>query len=234
MYPAYLYCFCCGSIIDKSRVYGLCDSCITRFRWVGEKTCRKCGKPLNKNIRREFCDDCISGLHIFDRGFTCAGYGLYERQFIAEFKKRGKSYMAEAIGRILHDRIVITNIRFDVIIPIPIHKGKLKTRGYDQAVLMVLALSGSTGIKADIKAVKRVKKTKANKKLGAEQRAENMKNAFAVTETGKRRLKGKDILIVDDIYTTGATVDACAKTLKEAGAGKVYVLTLAAGTYSFR
>lgn len=142
--------------------------------------------------------------------------------------------MAEAIGRILHDRIVITNICFDVIIPIPIHKVKLKTRGYNQASLMALALSEFTGIKADIKAVKRVKKTKANKKLGAEQRAENMKNAFAVTETGKRKLKGKDILIVDDIYTTGATVDACAKMLKEAGAGKVYVLTLAAGTYSFR
>ena len=61
-----------------------------------------------------------------------------------------------------------------------------------------------------------------------------MRGAFVVTESGKIRLRGKDILIVDDIYTTGATVDACAEVLKKAGVGKVYVLTLAAGTYSFK
>ena len=142
--------------------------------------------------------------------------------------------MAQAIGRILHDRIVITNIFFDVIIPIPIHGKKLKTRGYDQAVLMALELSKLTGAAADINAVKRSKMTEPNKKLDAEQRAANMRGAFVVTESGKIRLKGKDILIVDDIYTTGATVDACAEVLKKAGVGKVYVLTLASGTYSFK
>ena len=141
--------------------------------------------------------------------------------------------MAQAAGRILYDRIVITNISFDVIIPIPIHREKLKTRGYDQAVLMASELSKLTGVPADINAVKRSKKTEPNKKLGAWQRAENMRGAFGVTESGKRRLKGKDILIVDDIYTTGATVDACAEALKAAGAEMVYVLTFAAGTYSF-
>lgn len=91
--------------------------------------------------------------------------------------------MAQAIGRILHDRIVITNISFDVIIPIPIHGKKLKTRGYDQAVLMALELSKLTGVAADINAVKRSKMTEPNKKLGAEQRAENMRGAFVVTES---------------------------------------------------
>ena len=234
LYPAYLYCFCCGSVIDKSRVYGLCDNCITRFRWATGRTCDKCGKPLSENSIRNLCDDCIERSRFFDRGFTCTGYGLYERKLISEFKKKGKSYMAQAIGRILHDRIVITNISFDVIIPIPIHGKKLKTRGYDQAVLMALELSKLTGVAADLNAVKRSKMTAPNKNLGAEQRAENMRGAFVVTESGKIRLRGKDILIVDDIYTTGATVDACAEVLKKAGVGKVYVLTLASGTYSFK
>lgn len=232
IYPTYLYCFCCGSIIDSSRKYGLCDSCVEKFRWAVGKTCEKCGKPMGEKDRNAICCDCQQREHYFEKGFTCAGYGLYERIFVSQFKKHGKSYMKEAFGRILHDRIVIENIVFDVIIPIPIHKEKLKERGYNQALLMAKALSKFTGVKTDGKTVIRTVKTLPNKKLGAWERFENMKGAFQIAEGREKQIINKNILLVDDIYTTGATVDICSKLLLEKGAAKVYVLTFAAGVSS--
>ena len=84
IYPSNIYCISCGSIIDNSRDYALCDSCMQRFHWLGEKTCQKCGKILSPDYRNPLCWDCRTFDHEFDRGFTCVQYGLYERGLLMD------------------------------------------------------------------------------------------------------------------------------------------------------
>ena len=96
IYPKGIYCVLCGSVIDGTRKYELCDNCIEKFLWITNNNCQKCGKILVRDYIGDFCPDCLERERYFDRGFTCATYSLYERNLILEYKKRDKSY----IGRI--------------------------------------------------------------------------------------------------------------------------------------
>ncbi len=229
LYPPSIYCIMCGSIIDETRKYCLCDSCITRFMWIKNKTCEKCGKLLEENYTKKLCPDCLKREHYFDKGFTCSQYGLYERSLIVDFKKLGKSYIGKVLGEILYDRIVIENLELDVIISVPIHRKKLKERGYNQAELMALSLAKKLGVEYDGDVLFRTKKTVPMKRLGPAERIDNLRGAFDINLSTIDKIRGKNILIVDDIYTTGATLDECSRILKENYAKKVYILTFAAG-----
>ena len=225
IYPEGIYCIICDSFIDGKRTYNICDNCIDKILWVGEDTCYVCGKPLPEG--ENLCEDCAGKDRYFDRGFTCAAYGLYERKLIADFKKSGKVYLARTLGEILYDRMVMEDLEIHGIIPIPIHKDRLRERGFNQTELMGQFLAKESGWPLWPKAVIRVRQTESMKKLDRWERAKNMEGAFKVAEPEK--IRNKNILVLDDIFTTGATLDECSKILKEAGARKVYILTFASG-----
>lgn len=229
IYPKGIYCVLCGSVIDRTRKYELCDNCIEKFLWITNNNCQKCGKILVQDYIGDFCPDCLEREHYFDRGFTCATYSLYERNLILEYKKRDKSYIGRILGEILYDRIVIENLSVDVIIEVPIHFKKLKSRGYNQAEIMTRDLAQRLGLPYKPRVIKRKRETVSMKKLGVWERIANMTDAFEVEMRNVNWVKGKNVLLVDDIYTTGATVDMCSKALKDAGAETVYVLTFASG-----
>ncbi len=115
----------------------------------------------------------------------------------------------------------------DLIVPVPIHRQRRIRRGYNQAELLAEQISLLTGIPMQRNLVLRRKKTKAQKALGRESRRQNLMNAFTVPDPGAELLKGKHVLLVDDIYTTGSTADAVSIRLLEAGAASVSVLCLA-------
>lgn len=234
LYPKSIYCIMCGSVIDGTRKYSLCDNCIEKFMWIKDRTCAKCGKILEGYWQNDLCGDCMEREHYFDKGFTCSKYGLYERNLILEFKKRDKSYIGRILGEILYDRIVIENIDFDVIISVPIHRARLRERGYNQAELMAKFLAERLGVKYVKDVLKRTRKTIPMKKLGVWDRMKNLEGAFAVNEGKVKAIESKNVLLVDDIYTTGATLDVCSKILKEKGAAKIYVITFAAGSMATR
>lgn len=229
IYPPSIYCICCGSIIDNSRSYSLCDNCIEKFSWIDEKTCEKCGKILEKDYWRNVCEDCLHFEHVFDRGFTCARYTLYERAVMMEYKYSDKSYLGRTLGDILYDRMVIEELDFDVIIPIPIHQNRMAKRGYNQAEIMAKQFYKRIGQGEFGDYLIRVKNTKPMKNLDSEERRLNVANSFQVKPGCNSKIKDRNVLLIDDIYTTGSTVDSAALLLKEAGANKVYVLTFAAG-----
>lgn len=228
IYPPSLYCVACDSFIDSSRKYNLCDNCIGKMMWIQDKVCHVCGRPLEEE-GVGICYDCAENDKSFDGGFSCTAYGLYERKIIADFKKSGKAYLARTLGEILYDRIVIEDLKINGIIPIPVHKERLRTRGFNQTELMGRYLSRKTGWPMITDAVIRVKKTRAMKQLDRWDRAQNMKGAFQVIKPDK--IKNKSLVVLDDIYTTGATMEECCKVLKAHGAQKVYILTFAAGIY---
>ena len=242
IFPGELHCLCCGSILGSRRRYPICDDCIGKFGWVTESTCRICGKPLAKvNEKRGICYDCSESERTFDKGYTCALYGLYERALIMDLKYRDKSYIARALGLIMADRVLAEDEggagpAWDFVTWVPVSKKRLDQRGYDQAELLAgffaEALSegrGRSGL--DAPALKglleRAKDTAPMKDLGIAERRENVKNAFKMKRNAV--VKEKSVLVIDDVFTTGATLEACARALKEAGAAGVDVLTFASG-----
>ena len=228
IYPPSTYCVVCDSFIDGTRKYNMCDSCIEKFQWIDEDYCQICGRPLaEKGIY--ICRECAEQERNFDRGFSCTAYGLYERKIISDFKKSGKAYLARTLGEILYDRIVIEDLKIDGIIPIPVHKERLKVRGFNQTELMGRYLSKKIGWPLIRDAVIRIKETEAMKQLDRWQRAKNMEGAFAVAKPEK--VKNKKLIVLDDIYTSGATMQECCKVLKAQGAEKVYILTFSAGRF---
>lgn len=213
LFPNGLYCVVCGKYIDHTRTYGLCDHCIKHMNFNNTKL--KTGENL-------------------DYGLAAMGYGLYERRLIFNLKYDGNTYLAPIIADILYDCIYSIVAKgedcplpaADVIIPVPIHKSKLKERGFNQTEKIAKHLGEKLSMAVDSKTLLRVKETKNQRALSAEQRKLNLEGAFQISPKRENAVKGKKVILLDDIYTTGATVNSCAELLKEKGAEKIYILTL--------
>ena len=228
LYPPQLYCLSCGALIDGTRTYGLCDACITKFSWVSGRTCEKCGKPLPAESLHAACYDCRTEVHRFDKGCTCASYGLYERLLISDFKERGKDYAGRAIAEAMYDRLQEAALSADLLTAVPAGKWKTASRGYDQTKIVAQQLASRLHIPYRELLV-RTRRTQAMRTLSAGERHSNVQGAFSILKGRERIIQGRAILLLDDVYTTGSTLDACAGVLKDAGAQRVDVLTFAAG-----
>lgn len=231
IYPSSLYCMCCGRIIDNSMPYNLCGACLKNIRWATGRTCVKCGKILGENNPSDTCYNCREKVHYFDKGYTCTEYGMYEKTIIFSLKYSRKTYLANIIAEIMHDRLEVVSMTeyLDMIIPVPLHIHKEKKRGFNQAALIGRRLSELENIPYREDIVRRVQDTKAMKALAASDRMHNVKSAFELYVDAGSKIKDKRILIVDDIYTTGATMDAIAVLLKNSGATRVEIISFAAG-----
>lgn len=233
IFPDNIYCLGCGKIIDSSRTYSLCDECVRNFHWANKKVCDKCGKLMSEDGIYDLCKDCRHETHYFRKGFTCLMYGLYERELVWAFKYGKQGYMSDKLGEMLIDRLepeFEKGLKIDIIVPVPIHKEKLKQRGFNQAELMAKPLAKKSSLPLISQVLLRTKSTLAMSNLDPVQRKENILGAFMVKKGKERVLKEKSILLVDDVYTTGSTANECSKVLLEAGAKAIYIITLAAGS----
>ena len=231
IYPHSLYCVCCGRLIDASVPYSLCKSCSDNISWANVRTCNKCGKLLGDHNPLSICYNCREHGHSFDRGYTCTEYGLYEKEIIFNLKYKRKTHLAPIIAEIMYDRLETAGIEEypDIIIPVPMYVTKERKRGFNQAALIAKELARLMGIEYRADVVMRCKSTVVMKRLSPEERLNNVRSAFEVYEGMRRKIFGKNIFIVDDIYTTGATVDSIARLLKAAGVSRADVMTFAAG-----
>lgn len=228
-FPSNIYCICCENIIDSTRPYSLCDACVRNLHWANENTCKKCGKILGKNYRREFCNDCYEIEHLFEKGFTCAEYGMYEKLIIRDYKYHGKPYFGDKLAEIMFDRLALEDLSFDLILPIPMHKSKERKRGYNQAALLAKGIGRRMEVPFDKNLMLRTKRTKPMNKMSPQERRDNVKDAFTLSREKVKIVKDKTILLVDDIFTTGSTLDECSRLLLNNGARKIYMICFAAG-----
>lgn len=235
IYPPDLYCICCGKITDSTRTYRLCNDCIDGIKWASGRTCAKCGKPLSPANPGEICFSCREHEHVFDRGYTCAEYGTHERAMIFSLKYDGRTDIAVTIGEIMSDRMAAESGedgfagRYDAVLPVPVHPGKKAERGFNQAALIAKEVSSRLCIDFDDDILIRVRETHIMRSLGPDQRRQNIRGAFEIRSRRLSDVRGRRFLLVDDIYTTGATCDEIARIMTEAGAESVDVLTFAAG-----
>ena len=206
----------------------ICKQCNCVIRRVKEPACKKCGKPL-KYQREEYCSDCAGKEHKFRQGKAVFVYEGKIRQSMYRFKYSNRReyaafYAKEAVS--LH-KDWIKRRKVEVIIPIPMYQAKKRRRGYNQAEVFATALGRELAMPVDTKVVKRIRNTVPQKELNDWERRHNLKNAFQLVSDIVRY---KEILLVDDIYTTGSTIDAVAEVLLSGGAKNVYYICVSIGT----
>lgn len=219
-------CPVCHEVVEE-RGEQVCRICRTRLPYVREPFCLKCGKPLLTE-EREYCGDCRRKKHMYCKGRAPFVYDRLMRESVARYKYGGRreyaAFYAEEILRTCAREAVRWNAH--ALVPIPLHPSRRRKRGYNQAALLARELSRRCGIPTDEKLLFRTKKTRAQKDLNDQERLANLKNAFSVREGS---VPYKNIILIDDIYTTGSTIDEAARVLLENGAQSVFFLCICVG-----
>ena len=221
-------CVHCGRLLDYRNREFLCPDCRKLITPVRQPLCDRCGRPLPGEIEYQFnCSTCRENPPRFRRArsaFLLTGAG---KSLVLKYKYSSNPYLSSpAINWILKtggDEYRWSD--YDLIIPVPLHPRKARERGFNQSGVLSGGLNRRTGIKLSRKALVRTRYTKTQTRLGRQERQKNVKGAFRTSD--RADLSGKSILLVDDVFTTGATVNECARMLIKAGASMVDVMTLA-------
>lgn len=207
----------------------LCPGCREKLPVIRTHRCRKCGRPVPAG--ESLCEACREGGHLFDEGLGLCLYDDTMKKTMSYLKYRGRAEYGRKLGRVLAEeeaeRIAVW--RPAAVVPVPVHPARLRSRGYNQAELIAGGVSEVCGIPLRTDLIFRKKETAAMKNLSADERKEALADAFAVVKDRKEAGVPGRALLVDDIYTTGATLDACAHVLRGLGVRCVYFLTVCTG-----
>lgn len=225
-------CPLCQEIVipkDKRACYG----CVSKLHPIEEPRCKQCSKPIVE-LEQEYCYDCVRQKHQYERGFAIYVYEGDIKKSLLDFKFQGKQEYAEfyieQLIRYTGDQL--HKLSLDLILPVPLHPRKLRVRGFNQAELLAKGIADFLKIPVCCKILCRTKYTLPQKNLNDKERLHNLEKAFTVRVdklADSDGLQGKKILLVDDIYTTGSTIEACTRTLLRAGCAKVFFITVCIG-----
>jgi ComF family protein len=222
VYPEGISCLGCGRDIelDLEYRYGLCSDCISEINWISGKTCKACGGPISELSESQMCHSCETR---FSYLVNCEACFLYEglgKDLIMELKYNRKTYLGKTLGKMLADVAGASYCEtFDLVVSVPLHKRRYAERGFNQMDLIGEVTAEVLEVEYRSDALQRQTNTPRLKGLNRHERKDIMEGLFLAD---KQIVLGKRILLIDDIYTTGATMNACAKVLLEAGALNVY------------
>jgi ComF family protein len=207
----------------------ICMACWGSIKRNVPPFCCRCGRHLKKDsMQKNICAACVKNTLHFDRAFAPCVYEGTTKELIRELKYRGKDYLGTTLGGIMADFIKAFNVPIaylDMIIPVPLHPSKLREREFNQAQVLGARVAREFHMSVSGGVLIRHRPTRTQTELAPQERLTNMQNAFLVTD--RTAVKGKNILLVDDVLTTGATCSEAAYALKNAGAHIVFALTLA-------
>lgn len=210
----------------------ICPTCKDKLPYISEPKCMKCSKPVEYE-EKEYCSDCERKSYHFDRGFGLWIYSKEMKESLSNFKYHSKKEYAkfyiDELTRLYGNQI--RKLEPDVIVPVPIHRSKLLDRGYNQADILAKGFGGRLGITVLSDLLIRKKKTVPQKNLSDIERLRNLSEAFQLNDTVMKnyRKQMKRVLLVDDIYTTGSTIEACTNVLKRNDIAEVYFIVLCIG-----
>ena len=218
---------CDDIVIPKGKL--VCGSCKNILNTLQEPLCYKCGRQILSSSS-EYCDTCMSYNFNFDKAFSLWPYNNTVKASLSNFKYKGRREFAEYYADKLYEHFhtALSKINISAVVPVPIHPERLKSRGYNQAELIAGILAKKLNLPIITDYLVRSKNTLAQKNLDPVSRRKNLKEAFRINKNSKFYTSQiKNVLLIDDIYTTGSTADACSAILKETGTEKVYVLCVA-------
>ena len=225
LYPENISCILCNSPIDKNTTYSMCKDCFSSMNFILDG-CIKCGKPIiNYSLEEQSiqgCRYCLKKSFYFDKAISCVEYTNLSKKIIFGLKYNNKTYLSKYIAIVMKEKLELENIKFDYILFVPLHKKRLRQRGFSQAEKIAINLGKIMNIPV-VDNIYRKNNTRRLYKLGAEERVKELKNAFIINNI--MDLRNKNILLVDDIFTTGSTVNEISKILKINGVNKVFIST---------
>lgn len=216
---------CARIVLPKGAL--ICPGCMKKLSWVCRPTCKKCGKEVISSTV-EYCYDCTRHRRSFEYGISLINYNDIASRSMARIKYNNKreylDFYAEAMFCGLGPRILA--MKADLLLPVPVHQSRMRTRGFNQARELARRLSPKLGIPVDTAILRRSKKTAPQKDLDPSARLKNLEQAFMA---GPIPPCVHSVILVDDIYTTGSTVEACTRVLRKAGIKEVYFITIFIG-----
>lgn len=222
LFPA--RCAVCDQVLSFGQ-QDICADCKTKIKYLGNHICLRCGKEVKPE--EEYCYDCRKRSHVFDQGRAVFSYEFI-RLSLYRFKYAGRKeyarFYAKSIAKRLKEQKDIWQPQ--ALVPIPLHPKKRKKRGYNQAEEIAVELGKLWNLPVITHLVYRSKNTRPMKEIVGTDRQNNLKNAFKL---GANDVKLKTIIIMDDIYTTGSTMDAVARECRKAGVERIYFITVSIG-----
>lgn len=223
-------CLACKNKLDKQgEDEFICGHCWGKIIKNTPPFCNSCGRQLKKDsFTKSICPKCLKAKLHFDRAFSPCVYEGVIKELIHEFKYRGKVYLGKPLSRLLIDFILeydLPVIYLDCVIPVPLHKTRLREREFNQAQVLSQYIADAFNLTMLNDALLRYRYTKTQTELALSKRIINVADSFSVEKPEK--ISNKNILLVDDVMTTGATSSEAARSLKESGANIVFVMTLA-------
>lgn len=214
-------CAGCGAIVDE--VHSFCPDCWKQVEFLGDSGCTTCGLPLEATDA-EYCGACVARTPRIQRTRSAVAYDDLSRSIAIRLKYGRKVALARTMARFMAP-LVRPGDGDAILVPVPLHRSRLWQRGFNQSALVAAELARATGLRPELRLLKRVKATPALKGMSLTQRRRTVAGAFRVDPSAE--LEGRTVVLVDDVLTTGSTANACARVLKRAGAGSVELVSWA-------
>ena len=206
----------------------LCPVCWKAIHFIAPPWCAVCGAPFEVSVEAGVvCAECLAFPPVFTRARGAMAYDEASKRLVLGFKHSDRLHPAKAFALWMQRNAGDFAEHVDVIVPVPLHRWRLFKRRYNQAALLAQEVGKLLGKPVLVDALLRVKATPRQGHMNREQRRENIANAFCMRPACADAVQGRKVLLIDDVLTTGATVNEGSRVLRKAGASEVYVLTLA-------
>lgn len=229
-------CLLCGGFLWQEYVQvegislSICRTCFSEFRKITSPLCPVCGIPFVSTTSQgdHLCEGCLRALPFYEASGAPYAYEGRMAQAISLFKYGQKSVAADSLGPLL---ATFARTWFKqtcsklIVMPVPLHPKRLRERGFNQSLLLARYVARSLETELDFLSLRRIKYTLPQTRLQGKERRKNVRGAFGIWNG--RSFKGRRILLIDDVNTTGSTLNECSRVLKRAGCDKVFCLTLA-------
>lgn len=211
----------CGVLVADDLQF--CGDCWGRLRFISDPACTSCGKPFAQGRDDDLvCAECLANPPLHDGIKAAVLYDDLSRSIVLRLKHGGKIGLARLVARHL-DRHLPDDATDVVLVPVPLHRWRLWRRGFNQSILIARALAARRGLRVETDVLRRIRATPPLKGMTRKQRAIAVRGVFDIPADRRRLIAGRDVLLVDDVYTTGATANACVRLLKRAGAARVTI-----------
>src|SRR3954469_14261753 len=204
----------CGAVTEEPHRF--CLTCWSALNFLGDPCCARCALPFEYGEGAEvICGRCMAEPPAYDRLRAAVAYGDMARAVALKLKNGGRPGVAETMARFIERHL--DALPAPILAPVPLHRWRIWRRGYNQAALIAGALARRAGLEARLDLVERVKATPVLRGMTPRERKDAVRGAFRVNPGRKAALEGKAVILVDDVYTSGATVNACARILRRSG-----------------